>query len=371
LAWIRSYLAERERLVTVVASLKDYPRGRANVILDPVLMNTLLPHNNDCRAVVYLLDLDSERILHSERPTGALDRIQSMLHVGAAVRDEPFAISQILRIAIHAVAVRSIERLLGMAVPTDDDLRKLADQLTAERGEDLVSPAIRGERAGHNRQFDDIESGKIDFADFIAKISDTKQLPTLQLRIGALLYRPRWYEDHARLLRQFNECERIAKLPFWEQSVEWARFHDEMLAAKAQGDREKRWIYSVLLMPAVNKIAGAAERDNALISCMLTALAAERFRLANQRWPDKLDELCPQFLSKVPTDSYDGEPLRLAKRDDGIVIYSVGEDGGDNGGERLTPSASPTEPSDLGIRLWNPDHRRLPPEAKKSQNPDG
>src|SRR5205823_6382542 len=135
----------------------------------------------------------------------------------------------------------------------------------------------RGERAAQHKQFHDIESGKISFADFIARLSNPNRSPDLQLQFGALLYRPRLYEDHARLLRQFNESERIAKLPFWEQSVEWARFHDEMLAAKAQGEREKRWIYSVLLMPAVGKIAAAAERDKALISCMLAALAAERF----------------------------------------------------------------------------------------------
>jgi hypothetical protein len=268
-------------------------------------------------------------------------------------------------------AVRTSERVFGMTTLTDAVLKKLGGHFEAESNEDLLSPALRGERAAHHKQFDDIESGKIELADFMAKLTNPRHTPDFNLRLGAVLYGPRLYEDHAQLLRQMNESERIAKLPFQEQAGEWARFNDQMQAMKLQGSRESRWIYSRLLIPAVRKIGAAAQEDSTLISCTLLALAAERFRLANQRWPDKLDELCPQFLSKVPTDSYDGEPLRLAKRDDGIVIYSVGEDGEDNGGERLTPSVPPTEPSDLGIRLWNPDRRRLPPEAKKSQNPDG
>ena len=257
-----------------------------------------------------------------------------------------------------------------MAVLTDADLRKLAENLGSESSEDLLLPAIRGERAAHHKQFDDIESGKIDLADFMAKMTGSRLTPDLDLRIGAMLYWPRMYEDHAQLLRLLNQCEQIAKLPFNEQAAEWAAFHNQMQALKAEGARQTRWIYSVLLLPAVGKIAAAAQEDRAVISCTLVALAAERFRLANKRWPRTLDELCPQFLPKVPTDPYDGKPVRMANREDGIAIYCVGEDGEDNGGETLRLDSSPTQAGDLGIRLWNPDLRRLPPEPKKGSDSD-
>jgi hypothetical protein len=46
--------------------------------------------------------------------------------------------------------------------------------------------------------------------------------------------------------------------------------------------------------------------------------------------------------------------------DDGVVIYSIGPDGKDNGGKL---GKDPTkEGSDLGLRLWDISQRRQPPK---------
>jgi hypothetical protein len=65
----------------------------------------------------------------------------------------------------------------------------------------------------------------------------------------------------------------------------------------------------------------------------LTAIATERYRLANGKLPDKLDELVLAYLSAVPTDPFTGQPLRYKKLAKGYVVYSVGEDGKDDGGD--------------------------------------
>jgi hypothetical protein len=62
-------------------------------------------------------------------------------------------------------------------------------------------------------------------------------------------------------------------------------------------------------------------------------LAVERYRLANGKLPDKLDELVPAYLSAVPTDPFDGQPLRYKKLAKGYVVYSIGENGRDDGGD--------------------------------------
>ena len=80
-----------------------------------------------------------------------------------------------------------------------------------------------------------------------------------------------------------------------------------------------------MLCSAIRRTRAAAHPLNAL-----AALAAERFRLAHKRWPKDLQELCPAYLEEVPIDPFDGKPLKLAHRDDGIVIYSVDKDGKDD-----------------------------------------
>jgi hypothetical protein len=70
----------------------------------------------------------------------------------------------------------------------------------------------------------------------------------------------------------------------------------------------------------------------ATLRCSRASLAVERYRLANGALPDSLDALVPKFLNAVPTDPFNGQPLRYKRLAAGYVVYSVGEDGVDNGG---------------------------------------
>jgi hypothetical protein len=65
----------------------------------------------------------------------------------------------------------------------------------------------------------------------------------------------------------------------------------------------------------------------------------------------------------VPADPFDGQPLRLKKLDDGLVIYSVGPDLADDGGEVRADQQVGGQPKDVGVRLWDPACRRQPPPA--------
>lgn len=65
-----------------------------------------------------------------------------------------------------------------------------------------------------------------------------------------------------------------------------------------------------------------------------TALALERYRLARGAFPESLDALAPQFIAKVPHDVIGGEALKYRREADGsFVLYSVGWDEKDDGGE--------------------------------------
>jgi hypothetical protein len=99
----------------------------------------------------------------------------------------------------------------------------------------------------------------------------------------------------------------------------------------------------------------------ATLGCAIAALAAERFRLAKNRWPESLDELVNAgFLDAVLADPYDHKPIRLKRTADGLVIYAVGPDKIDNGG--LIDRERPTDPgTDVGFRLWDISARRQPP----------
>ncbi|MGC3956721.1 MAG: hypothetical protein QM813_01775 [Verrucomicrobiota bacterium] len=67
---------------------------------------------------------------------------------------------------------------------------------------------------------------------------------------------------------------------------------------------------------------------------LITALALERYQRKHRQYPNTLAELQPEFISVVPFDFSDGQPLRYRRGADGsFVLYSIGADGVDDGGQ--------------------------------------
>ena len=78
------------------------------------------------------------------------------------------------------------------------------------------------------------------------------------------------------------------------------------------------------------RIAPAEARRRVLV----VAIALERYRRKHGKYPTVLTSLVPEFLESVSADFMDGQPLRYHLTDDGhFVLYSVGLDCMDNGGE--------------------------------------
>jgi hypothetical protein len=63
-----------------------------------------------------------------------------------------------------------------------------------------------------------------------------------------------------------------------------------------------------------------------------TALAVERYRLAEGHLPQSLDDLAPAYIETVPGDPFDGRDMKYRALETGFVVYSVGEDLTDEGG---------------------------------------
>jgi hypothetical protein len=72
----------------------------------------------------------------------------------------------------------------------------------------------------------------------------------------------------------------------------------------------------------------------------MLAVALACFHAEKGRWPAELKELCPSLLKGIPTDRFSGNPLIYRPSDSGYLLYSIGKNGRDDGGQRK-PASKP------------------------------
>ncbi len=91
-------------------------------------------------------------------------------------------------------------------------------------------------------------------------------------------------------------------------------------------------ILVIMLLPGLKRCSIHSGRAQARERFIITTLAVRLFKMEKGRWPEKLDELVPEYLENVPLDPFGLEPLRYKKREGKWIIYSIGPDGIDDGG---------------------------------------
>jgi hypothetical protein len=77
---------------------------------------------------------------------------------------------------------------------------------------------------------------------------------------------------------------------------------------------------------------------------MITVIALKRYQLREGKMPKDLGALVPGYLAVLPRDLMDGQPLRYRRNADGsFVLYSVGKDAKDDGGDSRPADSSTSQ----------------------------
>jgi hypothetical protein len=359
IAGLKELLLEPVGLALAEArSLIDTPRGRHPVSITQDWIGTLLPTIQVTREAVNLLRYDVYAKAQAGDADGAIRSCHAAFHTGCSLGDEPFLIAQLVRIACQAVAIGLLERTLAQGEPSEEVLAALQARLEAAEPEPLLLYGLRGERAGGNQFFQGLGDGSIPVGSAMGTFGLAGGMPapfTYLLRLPGYVT-----TQQTGLLRYMTEMVEVAKLP----PEQWK----DRLAAQ-QANVKQLPMLAQLLVPAVDKMAEACVRNHANLRCAIVAIAAERYRRAKSQWPATPEDLVKAGLLKsVPTDPYAaGQSIKFARPADGLIVYSTGADGKDDGGKL---DKDPKKPgTDFGFRLWDVPARRQPPLPPKAEAP--
>lgn len=334
--------------VDLARRLRRPARGGVRYQFPPTVIDVSLEHVQKLRQIAGLLQLDALTAAYDRDPDRAVSDLYATLNAARAIDDEPFLIAQLVRIALASIAADGLEWTLGWT-EADAGLAEFQAALLAEADEPVLTLGLRGERAIHNQVVENMDAGLL-----APKVAATGAGEPIDW-VSAWFYRSLVPGDHALLLTLLTRSVEVSREP----SHEWkAGF-----AAIPEPPRDPRYILTGLLLPAVQKVSEAAQRQKARLRSAAAAVACERFRRANGRWPNDLAEIPRSVLPAVPADPFDGRPLRFRRVADGVVVYAVGPDLVDDGGN-LTREYKGKPGEDYGFRLWDPSHRRAEPLPK-------
>ena len=321
----------------------ERPRGRYPLDLRAgasVSFKHLLP----TQGMIKKLGLEARYAAETSDPERAASALLAMLGVARTFEEEPLLISYMIRVSMIGVSVETTESVLSRTALPEEQLRRLQTAFLEAEATNHLMRAIVGERC---LALDTLNWPAPKMADLFSGLPDGT--PPLVATTLAYLY------DGSGLERQ--------DLEFYVEGIDQlaeaaTRSRSEMPAClpvfQTHIDRLYSYFWSGWLrplsrqqLPLYTRVFPRELRWVATLRCAQTAMAIERWRLAHGgALPAWLGDLVPQYLPAVPEDPLDGKPLKYHTHKTGYVVYSIGEDGLDQGGAQHVDGSGKTHSND-------------------------
>jgi hypothetical protein len=273
-----------------------------------------LQHLAVVKGLFQVLALHAEAELADGQNEPALADINMMFRLNDGLKDEPLLISQLVCYASTAILLQPIAQGLADHRWSDQQLRSLQERLGQINLPASTVQAYYGER-------------------------DILMNPSFN---GGMMTPRGWDRlEQLNLNRAFHELllPRI-NLAGREVNPALGRACD-LAMTNYLGSPVARYvhhrIFASMLLPALLRAPEKAAAVQTDVDLITVACALERFRLAEGAYPEQLAALTPRFITPLPHDLINGQPLKYRRKADGkFVLYSVGWNETDDGGVTAT-----------------------------------
>ncbi len=279
------------------------------------LYNASLPHVQQVRQGMRMLHLEAHVRARQGDPHAAAESIRTMIRLAESTEREPLLVSQLVRMACHRIARDLTAELLPDVDFSDEDLARLQADFAAIRYDDAMHRAMIGERVWGIQGFEDPAA---------VLGNDNPKFRLGPRNDDLLLYLD--FMDEAVAVAKLSGPKRLAAALQCANRMQQF-FDDANVVTKA------RHPHTTVFTPAIAAAFAAEARNEAQNRSVVALIAIERYRRKHDELPENLEQLVPEFLDEVPVDPFDGQPLRYIIRDGKPILYSVGMDQFDDGGQ--------------------------------------
>jgi hypothetical protein len=294
----------------------------------------LLPEIQNLREAARLLALDARNQAARGDRQAALADARTILALADHTASDPFLMSALASYALQSMAFTVAQNTLARHVASAEELAQF-QSAPAPAARSILQRALRMEEA-------------VGLASFSAARFDNPLgtfappgSPVGLAGVGPFFRVFLLSRDLDAYRAMMSRYQQIAPLPFYEAEQKIGQVERDLRA-------DRGGILTSLVLPALSGTYRAAAMTEARQDVLRTALAMHAYRAQHEKFPDALDALAPEFLPRVPTDPFTGEPLLLQTTKRGWTVYSVGPDKFDEGGTPLRYKSIPYE-GDIGF----------------------
>jgi hypothetical protein len=297
--------------------------------------------------------------LHDGDPGQATTNLLAILAIAQRDWRDYFIISLMVRAGITSIGTETTWELLQTTNVTDEQLAAVQgswQQLNFLKDAESTFAVERLWTAGI------IEKARASHANFTKFFGGAASSPTTTWEAmseapryvtAEALWRSSWsFTQELQLLQRNQIILEALRAMQTNASLFYKADYDRMMTRLASlgGASRSTPVLRTLAIPDFHEVAGQdlsrlvlrTLRSDTECRLLVTAIALKRFQLQHGQFPDTLAELTPAYLPAVIIDPFDGKPLKYRSNGDGtFLLYSVGEDGTDDGGDAGSPSGRP------------------------------
>jgi hypothetical protein len=329
-----------------------------------------LPHLAQFRRTAQKFSAAALYDLHEKRLDAAFTNLMALMALAKAPADERLIISELVRISVAQIAMAVTWEALQAPGWTDKQLERLQKEWQKLQFATAMENSFVMERAMAEEEIKRFRWSADQFNKFLGTMTPgprpappgSGSLPDLLEELventGRLVKNTashctwRWYwsyEDELRLLRVSQlmiDSARMARTtPSYRTIRDGLDSHLKALGVSPEANEDRdfyglnfdrhglRFMFSQGALSHVKALRRAMTSETAR-ELTVAAIALKRYQLRHGQPAHRWVTLLREFLEEPPRDYMDGKPLRYRLNADGsFILYSVGEDGQDDGGD--------------------------------------
>ena len=281
--------------------------------------------------------------LHERKTTDACADVHTMLAIVKGQTEEPLEISQLVRTAIASMSAQTTWEILQDPNVSESDLASLQQDWESIEFVGVAKKSFLAERVINLRSMDYYLQNP---SDLWRGVNGNDE--QISRRLCKQLWQWFWaYSDEKRMMQMYQvlaDATRMAETNHSFQSAQmFARANFNRLGFEESFPQEGTYRIDidpigVRLLMSEDAFDSYRLLKRAMVfetarNMAVTAIALRRYELQHQQFPPTLGDLTPAILKTIPLDYMNGQTLHYRENSDGtFLLYSVGENGVDDGG---------------------------------------